>query len=113
MEVEVQIQRGAANMRSVRSASRAKLGREALDEGDCATLLNASAPLSSHASAQLCEQGAEAGAEHFACELRVVRTAVPEQIGEREHPLTDGPAAGPLRGIDKTPYSDLERYRSL
>ena len=63
---------------------------QALDEGGGATLLRASTPLPSRASAQLGEQRADEGTEHFAREPAVIGAAVAERIGEREHPLPDG-----------------------
>jgi hypothetical protein len=74
VEVEVQIER------------RAELP-ETLDEGDGTALLGPEIPLRSRTSSKLCEQGADEGAEHGARDRCVVGTAVPEQIGQCEHPL--------------------------
>ncbi len=85
VKVDIQVERRTASTRRVRCASRAKLGRETLDEGHRAALLGAQVPLPSRTSAKLCEQGSDECAKPGARELRVVGTAV----SERQHPLAD------------------------
>ena len=51
---------------------RAKLGREALNEGDGSALASPPAPLGFRAPAKRGEESTEKGAEDFACEARVV-----------------------------------------
>jgi hypothetical protein len=73
VEVEVQVQRGT----------------EALDEGDRATLVGSDPRPPSYAAAQLCEERAQEGSQHFAGELRVVGAAIAKGVGKGEHPLPD------------------------
>ncbi len=73
MEVNVQVERGT----------------EALDEGHRAAWVGSYTPTSPNTPAKLCEERAKERSQHLACGLRIVGTAIPERVGEREHPLAN------------------------
>ncbi len=62
---------------------------EALDERDRAALRLANSEERSCSSSLVRKDGAQEGPQHVARESRVPGTAIPERMGQREHPLPD------------------------
>jgi hypothetical protein len=62
---------------------------EALEEGHCAALFGAQAPVPPNAPAKLCEERPQEHAKDLAREAGVVGAAVAQGVGEGEDPLAD------------------------
>jgi hypothetical protein len=80
---------GAIESQGVEVDVQVESGAEALEEGHCAALFGAEAPVPPNAPAQLGEERSQERAKDLARETGVVGAAVAQWVGEGEDPLPD------------------------